>query len=1133
MNVSPQKSAWRGWLVAGLCIALAGGIALLLRSRLSRLSGTGDRFFAEMIAGKNAFENLDAEKAITAFERAVQLEPANPDAHLNLSNALLLAGRSEAAIRSGRKVLELNKDSAAALYVIGCAHLRLGQSEEALKALQQSQFIDGSVSAVSFQIGRAHQALGRWEDAATAFTETISLEPEHAAAHYVLSQALIRLGQSEAAQEELKTHQQIAAKRPNLPSDTTIFEKCKHTVARLPDVKPEQPDPTGVPVHFVDGTPAAFGTAAANYRGPLAVLDVPGTPRPSLLVQEAGAGFRLLSPREDQFAPAGPALPVPENTSYIRSLVGDLDNDRLDDVLVLSEGGAKVFKLAPDGTLGDVSAAAGLQALRAREGVLTDLEFTGKLGVIAISDGGIALWRNQGNMTFADRTPSFKIPPLPGRSRHCILEDWNGDDLPDIFIAVENGPPVLFLNQHGGPFRVGAPDAPPLLPTTDVAAQPAPAPARGWPAGSTIAAGDLNGDFRSDLVVAGGEGFEILYGGMNEPVRVTATGLDAARLTLIDYDNDGWLDIFAQAQGLRAWRNLGRAGFREITSEVGLGQLSGSAIESFAAADLDADGDTDLIITTPERGLQLLRNDGANANRQIKVRFIGRRSNTSGLGARLELLAGGWRTSRTFHQPWLEIGVGQRPRLDSLAVHSADLVMNLGSVEADPKTPLRITELELPTGSCPYLYAWDGNRFRFVTDLLGASPAGLRLTDDRFVDADTDELAGIGNAATIQPRDGAYLLQITDELRELLFFDHVQLVVADHPSEIEVHTTSKLRPGKPFPPHELVALRAPQALRRATHSNGRDVTAALAGIDGQHVSPAKLRPPQLRGLAEPFTVTLDFGPLATERPLVLALTGWLRFGGGMANVAASHDPTLPFPFPQLEVETAGGEWTVVDVVAGAPAGKTKSMIIDLAGKLPAGATRLRLSTAFEIHWDRIALFERADLQDLRVTRLDPASADLHWHGSGEHENFPWYLPVTPIHDQLRSSAPWQITPAGWCTRYGDVKELVAQKDNALVIMNCGDELTLRFPTAAAPEIASGHQRTFFLFSSGWDKDADYHVAAGATVEPIPWHGMDDQHYGRQPRPAFPNDAWIAKYNTRWVGPRTLTRKNPHARPSRR
>ena len=59
----------------------------------------------------------------------------------------------------------------------------------------------------------------------------------------------------------------------------------------------------------------------------------------------------------------------------------------------------------------------------------------------------------------------------------------------------------------------------------------------------------------------------------------------------------------------------------------------------------------------------------------------------------------------------------------------------------------------------------------------------------------------------------------------------------------------------------------------------------------------------------------------------------------MANVGGSHDPSLPFPFPVLEAETAGNTWQKIDVAAGAPAGKTKSIIVDLTGKLPPGTRR--------------------------------------------------------------------------------------------------------------------------------------------------------------------------------------------------
>jgi len=67
-------------------------------------------------------------------------------------------------------------------------------------------------------------------------------------------------------------------------------------------------------------------------------------------------------------------------------------------------------------------------------------------------------------------------------------------------------------------------------------------------------------------------------------------------------------------------------------------------------------------------------------------------------------------------------------------------------------------------------------------------------------------------------------------------------------------------------------------------------------------------------------------------------------------------------------------------------------------------------------------------------------------------------------------------------------------------------------------------RDFFLFTVGWDKDADFHVARGTTVEPLPYHGMDDQLYGTLDRPEAERDWWTKKYNTRWVGPLTLNRE---------
>ena len=1077
----------------GLGVAVVAALVLVF----VRSGHSSDRFDRAMTLGKGHLEQGDARKAIAAYQQAVQLAPESIDARLNLANACLLGGDSAEVVKQTEQALSFDHNNPAAHYLMGCAWMRLNQLEEAVKAFQQSQQIDAAVGALNFQLGLASERLGQYDEAVRQFETLAQFEPRHPSVHYQLSRLYQRLGREADAAQALAKHQEILAATPNPPSGTAVYERCKYTEPRMVFAL-DQP-PRGTTVRFVDATATAFGGEARRFHGPLGVLDYNHDGRNSLFVMESNA-FRVLGNQQGKFAPLPPVLPALTNAVYRRCLVGDLNNDGFEDVMVLGEQDSRVFRFATNGQVREATTAAGLKNLKAADGVLADLDFTGKLDLLAIPPGapGLRVYRNLGSGYFQDNTAASGLPEALAGVRQVLVEDWKNDDLPGVFATRAGGPLLYFSKLRAGPFV-----------NTNLAA--------GLPAGDLIAVGDLNNDLLPDVVVADDREITVVYSGTEERPKLALKGLHPRRLLLLDYDNDGWLDVLAWGDGVRLWRNLGRAGFEDVTSATGLDKIG--VIDGLVAADFDQDGDTDLV-TSSAAGLALWRNDGGNANKQLKLRLVGNRSNASGLGTRVELTAGHWRAVRTLQALPLEVGVGQHDKIEVLKTRWFDLATTLLDVPVESK-PMDVVELVMPTGSCPYLYAWDGARFKFVTDILGAAPLGLPMNSTRCVEQDPDELLVLGDEQHFPPRGDAYEIRITEELREVLYLDHAQLMVVDHPADTLVLPTSKMLPGRPFLPHELWTLRPRASLQSALRSDGLDVTEALASADGRMVSPIRLREPQLRGLAEPFAVTMDFGPLPVAEPLVLVLHGWLRFGGGMANIAGSLDPNLPFPFPSLEAELPDGSWKAVPVVVGVPAGKTKTILVDLENKLPPGARRLRLSAAFELYWDFASIAVKVAPDQNQITRLTPDTADLHWRGFSEFEDLPPWLPLTPQYDRVKPTPPWSRTPSGWCTRYGAVEQLVRGRDNSLALLNGGDEVALSFAVHRLPPKPQGFVRSFFLYVVGWDKDADFHVLQGWRVEPLPFHGLDDQAYGRQPRPTSLDDSWIGKFNTRWVAPLVL------------
>jgi Tfp pilus assembly protein PilF len=1069
----------------------------------SAATSPAEQFLSLMNAGKNYFDQGDSTNALTTYRKAVALVPNDVGVHLNLANAHLMAGDGAAAIREADEALKLEPNSATAYFIKGSGHLRLSNFEDAVKALENARRIDPGEIATFFQLGVARIGLKQWDAAIAVFQEGLRIDPNHlhAAAHYLLGQSLLRAGRQEEAQKELQLHQANGLGGPGAGAAT--FEKSKFTQVRVP-FKLEQPNKIGIAIKFSDATSEVFGGAATNYAGPIGVLDLQHKGWNSLFVRQQLGGFRLLVNTNGLFVPHPGSYPSIAGANYSKMLVGDLQNDRFEDVIVLGDKGSHLFKFATNGVATDVSLLSRLNRLQAVDGLVMDLDFTGKLDLLVVTaTNDVRIFRQFGPLLFNEITSTSGIPSSLQNAQALTMEDWNRDQVMDVLVARKTGGPLVLEKQRGG-----------ALVSRELT---------NAISGSIMCSGDFDNDLRPDLAVLGNGKITIIANSGEQREIPLGDAAGAKQLVAVDYDNDGWLDLWLAGPTLRAWRNTGVSGFQEQTAALGLDKLGLNSVSEIHFADFDMDCDPDVVVALADGGLRYLRNDGGHANSQVKVHLFGNRSNASGLGCRVEIESGGLRLIRTVQQLPVEIGVGKYQKLDSFLVHWFNWPQGSAEVAVNCKEPLFAFELTIQEGSCPYLYAWDGKQFRFVTDILGAAPLGLPLAAGRYIDADPEEIVWIGNEQSFPARDGKLQLQITEELREVLYLDEAKLMVVDHEPGTEVHSTDKLLPGKPFPKGELMTLQAEHRLRRAETLDRQDVTRELLKVDDHRVSPRVLSP-QLRGMAEPHGLVLDFGDLDTTKPLVLVLNGWLRFGGGMANIAASHDPSLPYPFPVLEAEGTPGSWKKIDVTMGAPAGKTKTILVDLEGKLPAGTRRLRFTEAFEIHWDRIALMEKKRDAATVITYLTPAEADLHFRGFSSIRSLRSSFPLTPEYDLVTPNSYWTVIPGGWCTRYGDAAELIERRDEGLALLNSGDELSLSFDVNSLSARKPGLIRDYFLYVDGWDKDSDFHVAAGTEVEPLPFHGMDDQRYGRERRPNFASDHVHRKYNTRWVEGRALKRE---------
>jgi len=215
----------------------------------------------------------------------------------------------------------------------------------------------------------------------------------------------------------------------------------------------------------------------------------------------------------------------------------------------------------------------------------------------------------------------------------------------------------------------------------------------------------------------------------------------------------------------------------------------------------------------------------------------------------------------------------------------------------------------------------------------------------------------------------------------------------------------------------------------------------------------------------------------------------------------------------LEVPDGHGGWKTAIAAMGYPAGKTKTMPLDLSDVIVRSDPRARIRTNLALYWDRIAYTVDEDAAPFRLSPASLLAADLSFRGFSRMTRDTEDGPQVFVHDEADRSPRW-ADPAGRYTRFGDVRPLLGAADDRYVVMKGGDSVRLAFDARSLPPLPAGWVRDWLLVLDGWDKDADKNTVAGQTVEPLPFHGMDDARYG-EPQQA-PDPEGMRRFRERWL-----------------
>ena len=593
--------------------------------------------------------------------------------------------------------------------------------------------------------------------------------------------------------------------------------------------------------------------------------------------------------------------------------------------------------------------------------VAGDLNQDGDLDLGLIADGEAQYWNNNSNFEF-ERIDFLGDRP-DARAVDLLVVDWDRDIDQDLVVLHDDGTLGYFEGLRHGDFRWREFEQ---------------AVTMANPRSFVLQDVDRNGAW--DLTVTGEGGVALLRTRVPElgdvqfldPIQITGDG-DADPIDW-DLNLDGFRDVVCLQSG-RVVVYSGANGAFSPPTELSTGDAE---VTSLAVGDIDADGDADFV-TTDGDGIVVHRNTSPNDLNWMEVGVIaeiykgesqGSRINHYGVGTFIELRSGADYQLQLVQSPGaVRFGLGKNAKSDAVRiVWPNGIPINI----LDPASRQLVWERQTLGSSCPYLYAWNGEEFDFVTDLLWASPIGMTDHFGEIVPDRPWEYLKI-SGGQLKPRDGEYQLQVTEELWEAAYFDKIELIAVDHPIETHIFTNEKVGPPE-IANHRIYSVQKKRHPVSAVNHAGRSILNEISQHDEVYAKSYEQK--IMQGYTDDTFVEFDFG--LTEKPehLTLYLTGWMYPTDVNINRALFENKQLPGPKPpSILVPNDQGEFAEAIGYCGFPGGKTKTIAIDVSKIFLTEDYRIRLATSMELYWDEIFVSNR-------LTRDATDDAELGLVGCG-------------------------------------------------------------------------------------------------------------------------------------------------------